>query len=134
MGVAHHLQQRRHLAPGTPEHGEAFEAFFHHELRTYCDYAGPHSLHYWRSTSGFEVDFILDDHVAIEVKAKPIVGDQDLRGLRAIREEGTISKAIVASFEPVPRHVDGIEILPWEIVLERLWAGDLTAWPRGGPA
>ena len=80
------------------------------------------------------MDFILDDHVAIEVKAKPIVGDQDLRGLRAIREEGTISKAIVASFEPVPRRVDGIEILPWEIVLERLWAGDLTAWPRGGPA
>jgi predicted AAA+ superfamily ATPase len=132
VGVAHHLQQRRHLAPGTPEHGEAFEAFFHHELRTYCDYASPHSLHYWRSTSGFEVDFILDDHVAIEVKAKPIVGDQDLRGLRAIREEGTISKAIVASLEPAPRRVDGIEILPWETVLERLWSGDLTAGPRRG--
>ena len=132
IGVAHHLQQRCHLAPGTPEYGEAFEAFFHHELRTYCDYAGSHSLHYWRSTSGFEVDFILDDHVAIEVKAKPIVGDQDLRGLRAIREEGMISKAIVASLEPVPRRVDGIEILPWETVLERLWAGDLTAGPRRG--
>jgi len=132
VGVAHHLQQRRHLAPGTPEYGEAFEAFFHHELRTYCDYAGPHALHYWRSTSGFEVDFILDDHVAIEVKAKPIVGDQDLRGLRAIREEGTISKAIVASLEPVPRRVDGIEILPWETVLERLWSGDLTTGPRRG--
>jgi predicted AAA+ superfamily ATPase len=126
VGVAHHLQQRRHLAPGTPEYGEAFEAFFHHELRTYCDYAGPLSLHYWRSTSGFEVDFILDDRVAIEVKAKPIVGDHDLRGLRAIREEGRSLRAIVASCEPAPRRVDGIEILPWEMVLERLWSGDLT--------
>lgn len=126
VGVAHHLQQRRHLAPGTPEFGEAFEAFFHHELRSYCDYAGPCPLHYWRSTSGFEVDFILDDRTAIEVKAKPIVGDQDLRGLKAIREEGVLSRAIVASLETIPRRVDGIEILPWQMVLERLWAGDLT--------
>ncbi|MFM7290417.1 MAG: ATP-binding protein [Planctomycetia bacterium] len=126
IGVAHHLQQRRHVAAGTPEFGEAFEAFFHHELRTYCDYAGPFTLHYWRSTSGFEVDFILDDRTAIEVKAKPTVGDHDLRGIRALCEEGSITRPIVASLEAVPRRVDRIEILPWQMVLERLWSGDLT--------
>lgn len=126
VGVACHLQQRRHLAPGTREFGEAFEAFFHHELRTYGDYRGPFPLHYWRSTSGFEVDFILDDRTAIEVKAKPVVGEQDLRGLRALCEEARLAHAIVASFETVPRRVGRIEILPWQTVLERLWAGDLT--------
>jgi len=126
VGVACHLQQRRHLAAGTPEFGETFEAFFHHELRSYCDYHGPFSLHYWRSTSGFEVDFILDDRTAIEVKAKNVVGDHDLRGLRALCEEANLAHFIVASFEPVPRRIGRIEILPWQLVLERLWAGELT--------
>jgi predicted AAA+ superfamily ATPase len=126
VGVACHLQQRRHVAAGTPEFGETFEAFFHHELRSFCDYAGPFPLHYWRSTSGFEVDFILDDRTAIEVKAKPVVGNHDLRGLEALCEEGNLAHAIVASFEPAARRVGRIEILPWQLVLERLWAGDLT--------
>jgi len=126
VGVACHLQQRRHLAAGTPEFGETFEAFFHHELRTYCDYEGPFPLHYWRSTSGFEVDFILADRTAIEVKAKENVADHDLRGLHALCEEAEMSHAIVASLEPVPRRVGRIEILPWSMVLERLWAGDFT--------
>jgi hypothetical protein len=34
--------------------------------------------------------------------------------------------AIVASFEPAARRVGRIEILPWQLVLERLWAGDLS--------
>jgi predicted AAA+ superfamily ATPase len=126
VGVACHLQQRRHVAAGTPEFGETFEAFFHHELRSFCDYAGPFPLHYWRSTSGFEVDFILDDRAAIEVKAKPVVGNHDLRGLEALCEEANLAHAIVASFEPTARRVGRIEILPWQLVLERLWAGDLT--------
>ncbi len=126
IGVAHHLQQRRHLAPGTPEYGDAFEAYIHHELRTYCDYQGPVSLHYWRSTSGFEVDFLLGDRAAIEVKAKPIVSDQDLRGLKALKEEVSLRHAIVVSMERSPRRVDGIEILPWQIFLDRLWSGDFT--------
>jgi predicted AAA+ superfamily ATPase len=126
IGVAHHLQQRRHLAPGTPEYGDAFEAYIHHELRTFCDYRGPVSLHYWRSTSGFEVDFVLGDRVAIEVKAKPIVSDQDLRGLKALKEEVRLRHAVVACMEQSPRRVDGIEILPWQMFLDRLWSGDFT--------
>lgn len=126
VGVARHLQQRRHVAAGIPEFGEIFEAFFHHELHTYCDYAGPFPLHYWRSTSGFELDFILDDRTATDVKAKTVVRDHDLQGLQALCEETTMAHAIVASLETVPRRVSRIEILPWEMVLERLWSGDLT--------
>jgi hypothetical protein len=36
----------------------------------YRDYASGEPLSYWRSTSGFEVDFIIGDHTAVEVKAK----------------------------------------------------------------
>ena len=50
---------------------------------TLIDYKMPHtSLHYWRSTSGFEVDFILGGEAAIEVKGKPEIGQREfLTGL-----------------------------------------------------
>jgi len=123
VGIVRHLQRRRHLQEGSPEFGEAFEAYIHHELKTYCDYEGVPDLAYWRSTSDFEVDFILNDRTAIEVKAKTNVSDRDLRGLRALREERLLKHYVVASLEVVPRRVDGIQILPWQEFLTRLWEG-----------
>lgn len=123
VGIVRHLQRRRQLQEGSPEFGEAFEAYIHHELKTYCDYEGVPDLAYWRSTSDFEVDFILNDRTAIEVKAKPNVTNRDLRGLRALREEGLLKHYVVVSLETVPRRVDGIEILPWQDFLSRLWEG-----------
>lgn len=125
IGVARHLQGRRGLRARSPEFGEAFEAYLHHELRAYVDYTRGGELCYWRSKSGFEVDFILADHVAIEAKAKEHVGQRDLRGLRALAEEGRLQRYVVASLERQPRTQDGIEILPWRVLLEQLWAGEL---------
>ena len=123
IGIVRHLQRRRHLQEGSPEFGEAFEAYLHHELKTYCDYEGVMELAYWRSTSDFEVDFILNDRTAIEVKAKRHVSDRDLRGLRALQEERLLKHYIVVSQEASPRRVDGIDILPWRDFLDRLWDG-----------
>lgn len=39
VGIVRHLQ-RRQLQEGSPEFGEAFEAYLHHEQRVYCDYDG----------------------------------------------------------------------------------------------
>ncbi len=122
IGIVRHLQ-RRQLQEGSPEFGEAFEAYIHHELKTYCDYNGVPDLAYGRSTSDFEVDFVLNDRTAIEVKAKTNVSDRDLRGLRALREERLLKHYIVVSQETSPRRVDTIEILPWRDFLERLWEG-----------
>ncbi|MBH0178560.1 MAG: ATP-binding protein [Nitrospira sp.] len=126
VGIVRHLQRRRHLQEGSPEFGEAFEAYLHHELKTYCDYKGVPDLAYWRSTSDFEVDFILNDRTAIEVKAKTNVSDRDLRGLRALQEEGLLKHYLVVSLEAVPRRVGGIQILPWQEFLARLWQGDFS--------
>lgn len=125
-GIVRHLQRRRHLQEGSPEFGEAFEAYFHHELKTYCDYQGIPDLAYWRSTSNYEVDFILNDRTAIEVKAKINVSDRDLRGIYALREERLLKHYIVVSQETIPRRVDGIEILPWQDFLARLWEGEFS--------
>jgi predicted AAA+ superfamily ATPase len=126
VGIVRHLQRRRQLQEGSPEFGEAFEAYLHHELKTYCDYEGVPDLAYWRSTSDFEVDFILNDRTAIEVKAKANVSDRDLRGLRALQEEQLLKHYVVVSLETIPRRVDGIEVLPWQDFLGRLWEGEFS--------
>jgi len=122
-GVAQHLQNRRELAPGTPEFGEAFEAYIFHELKTFIDYEDPSlELHFWRTTTGLEVDFILGSKIAIEVKASSLVSNSDLKGLKAIRSESPdLKKCIVVSLEPVARTVDDIEIFPYQEFLARLW-------------
>jgi hypothetical protein len=77
-----------------------------HEFTSYRDYASGEPIHYWRSTTGFEVDFILGDHTAIEVKAKENVSAQDLKSLRVLAEEKKLSRYLCASLEPRPRKVE----------------------------
>ena len=93
---------------------------------SYRDYGAGEPLAYWRSTSGFEVDFVIGDHTAVELKAKANVSSADLRGLRAIAEEGRLKRYLCVSQESRPRRVGNVEILPVGIFLERLWAGDLS--------
>lgn len=123
-GVARYLRRQGEIQSRSPGFGEAFEAFIHHELRAYLDYQGRGELMFWRSKSGYEVDFVLDDRVAIEVKGKENVSDRDLRGLRALREERGLSEYVVISLESRPRTRDGIRIIPWRSFLSMLWDGE----------
>lgn len=123
VGVTATLQGRR-LRPRTPEFGEGVETYLLHELVAYRDYVSGEPLSYWRSTSGFEVDFILGDHTAVEVKAKDIVSPQDLRSLRALAEEGKLKRYLCVSLEARRRRVDGIGLLPVGEFLEALWEGE----------
>lgn len=124
IGVARFLQNRQGLRSGSPEFGEAFEAYMYHEIRAYCDYQGGGDLAYWRSTSGFEVDFIINDKTAVEIKAKTNITSQDYKGLRALKEEALLKSYLLVSLEDTPRKVDDIQILPWQILIERLWQGE----------
>ena len=124
IGVARHLQGRRGLAPGTAEYGLAFESFIFQEIKAWCDHHRRPAPRYWRSKSQFEVDFVFAE-TAVEVKAKARVGARDMKGIKALREEGVCARYVIVSLEPTPRRVDGISILPWADFLDRLWAG---AW------
>lgn len=114
IGLVNILQNRKLINPGTREFGEAFEAYIYHELKTKIDYDGNGELKYWRSTSNFEVDFILNNEVAIEVKVKKNVSKQDLKGLFAIKEEKKLKRYICVSLESTYRIIDGIEVMPFE--------------------
>lgn len=121
IGLARQLQGRRGLAPGTSEYGIAFESFVFQEVKAFCDYHRLDTPRYWRSKSKFEVDLVFED-LAVEVKATKHVSARDLRGLRALREEGLLTHYVLVSMEPLPRVVDGIRILPWTEFLNRLWS------------
>jgi len=123
VGVAASLQGRP-FRPGTPEFGEAFETYLMHELSSYTDYESGEALGFWRSTSGFEVDFILGDHTAVEVKAKENVSPQDLRSLRALAEEKMLKRYLCVCLEPRPRKTEGVAVLPFRVFLEALWSGE----------
>jgi predicted AAA+ superfamily ATPase len=125
VGVVGALQGRE-FRLGTPEFGEAFETYLMHELVCHRDYVSNEPLRYWRSASGFEVDFIMGDHTAVEVKAKKTVSPQDLRSLRALREENALKRYICVCLEPRRRTVEGMTILPYPEFLEALWNGETS--------
>lgn len=126
VGVVSALQGRL-VTPGTPEFGPAFETWLLHELIAFRDYVSGDAVSHWRSSSGFEVDFIVGDHTAIEVKAKETVSDHDLRSLRALAEERALKRYVCVSLEPRPRQVGGVAVWPWRRFLDALWSGEFSA-------
>ena len=123
VGVLGALQDRM-IRAGTPEFGLALETYLMHELISYSDYISGERLAHWRSTSGFEVDFILGDHTAIEVKAKPSVAPADLRSLRALAEEAKLKRYLCVSLEPRRRRVGDVTVEPVQSFLAALWGGE----------
>jgi uncharacterized protein len=81
-------------------------------------------LNYWRTKSGQEVDFILNDaEVCIEVRGSSLVKTLDMKGLCAFKDEHQPGKSIVVCNEREPRLSGDIRILPWQLFLEELWSG-----------
>jgi predicted AAA+ superfamily ATPase len=123
VGVAAALQGRK-FHPNTPEFGEAFETYIAHELLSYSNYVSGEPLCYWRSTSGFEVDFIIGDHSGVAVRAKENVSSQDLKPLRALAEEKQLNRLLCVSLETRRRKSHEVVVLPWKEFLEELWGGE----------
>jgi predicted AAA+ superfamily ATPase len=71
--------------------GQALEGLVAQHLRAWIDYSGSdHSLSYWRTAGGIEADFVLygpREFLAIEVKNSRYIRPDDLRGLRAFKED-----------------------------------------------
>ena len=129
VGVAGHLSGRRLDRAAGPEFGFALEHFVLMEIlawRSYRELDVP--VRYWRTKSGLEVDFVLgrEAEAAIEVKGARRVRPGDLRGIRAFCEEHQPRRAIVVSNDPAPRRTGKVDVLPWNVFLERLWGGEVV--------
>ena len=127
VGVAGFLSGRRIDRPAGPDFGRALEHFILMELLAYRSYGEQDfPIRYWRTKTGLEVDFVAgrNGQVAIEVKGAR-VRPEDLKGIRSFVDEHRTERAVVVCGEPAPRLSGAVEILPWPVFLERLWAGKL---------
>ncbi len=127
VGVANFLLKRKSLLPGSAEFGHAFEHFVIQEIIAYIGYSeSQHSLSYWRTTSGYEVDAVIGNaNVAIEIKSTEEVHSHHTRGLKAFSEEFPNSRLIVVSMDKHPRKMNEIDVLPAHNFLKMLWNGEL---------
>ena len=124
IGVAHTLKNVTRLDPESDLYGKAFEHFLYMELKACLSYSGGGELSYWRSKSGYEVDFIIDDNIAVEVKSKKKIGNRDIKGLAAISEEAAWKHKLLVSRDPESEKFGkGIEKLHWREFLQNLWSG-----------
>ena len=127
VGLVRFLLGLRDIVDTQTEYGKLFETYIAEELSAYLDYnKRKEKLSYWRTRqSSFEVDFVIGDDVAIETKTTKLVNEnKDLRGLRALKEEGIFKKYIVVSRDSISRTTDdGIMLLPWNLFLTWLWDG-----------
>lgn len=127
VGVANYLARRKPQF-STPEFGMSFEQYILMELKAYQAYRNPElELHYWRTSTGIEVDFILGNmEVAIEVKSSKRVDSAHAKGLRAISESHSLKRLLLISFEQEPKKLSGnIECLFWEDFLKQLWSDNI---------
>ena len=129
VGIVNRLAKRGALAPGSELYGKAFENWVFHELTAYLAYREIDlALAYWRLAGGTEVDFVLGDMaLAIEAKASEKIVARHLKGLRSLAQEHpNVGRRVVVCLEPRPRRTEeGIDVLPAEEFVHRLWQGRL---------
>ena len=130
-GVTNAIIGRTSVAKGTVEYGKQLEQGLFIEIKAYLNYTqSTKKLEYWRSTSQFEIDFLvysnLSDIVAIEVKSSVNPGPKDYKGFFALEEERKLKRKIVVCHTAVNRKTkDGVEVISIETFLKQLWAKKL---------
>ncbi len=104
--------------------GAALETLVLQQLRALNDYLDlGYTIHYWRTRSGLEVDFVLyGEHglLAIEVKRAATLRPADLRGLREFRADYPAAEAIVLYGGSREYREGNIRIVPIEQGLRSL--------------
>ena len=104
--------------------GLALEALFLQQLRALNDSLGlGYSLHYWRSRTGLEVDFVLYGErglKAFEIKRAARLRESDVKGLRAFLTDYPVADAFVLYGGDDRRSFGQIEALPLANTLSRL--------------
>lgn len=121
-GVTHLLAGTRTLDRNSDLYGKSFEQFIGGEIRAWLSYNRIRQpLCYWRSAHGDEVDFLIGDDIAVEVKSSNRVSWRDFKGLDRLAEEGVFKHYLLVSQDTTelrdgPRHA-----LSWQSFINGLW-------------
>jgi predicted AAA+ superfamily ATPase len=128
VGVAGFLTKRVIKEERGEEFGRAFEHFILMEILAYRSYRSRgFDIHFWRTKSGLEVDFVLGKgEVALEVKGGRRMDNKDVRSLAAFTDEFNPKKSLLVCGEKQERLHGKTRVLPWQRFLELLWAGKIV--------
>ena len=122
VGVRNRILNVNEVVPATEFFGNCFEHFIFMELKAWHAYSKQDTpIYFWRSVNHHEVDFIIANEIAIEVKSKTKTSTHDAKNLFALREEGAHKKYFVISQDPINRTENGITYLFWKDFLDKLW-------------
>jgi predicted AAA+ superfamily ATPase len=129
IGIVNSLLNRGKIEQGTELFGKVFEHFIYQEIYAHSRYSDlNYEVSYWRTASQLEIDFVLGNHeAAIEVKSTTQANPRHLNGLKAFAEEYEVKHKILITNEQHPRLVDEIMIYPWQVFLQKLWAGEIMS-------
>ena len=129
VSLPNYLLHRHKMQPGSDDFGHAFEHLMIQELIAYLGYNDfENAISYWHTYSGYEVDAILGDaEVAIEFKSCKEVQSKHLKGLKAFKEEHPNARLIIVSLDVAPRLFNGVEVLPANIFLQKLWGKEIIS-------
>lgn len=126
-GVYRSLRPRGPLDRPEEIGGGALEGLVAQHLRAWIAYTGgDHALHYWRTRSGVEVDFIVygpDGLWALEVKNSGSVRTSDVRALRAFREDYPECETLLLYRGGDRLEVGGVRCVPVDQYLRGLRPG-----------
>ncbi len=127
IGVARTVARMPVPSETMTEYGKMFENYIFMELKAYIDYGmTDDELYFWRTREGYEVDFVIENKVAIEVKTSKNITGKELKGLREFMKENAVNDYIIVCRELFERTTDdGIRIMPWKLFLDSLWNGSI---------
>lgn len=128
-GVTHTLASTTALDRNSNLYGTSFEQFIGMEIRAYLDYKRLKlPLTFWRTTHGVEVDYLMGEDIAVEVKSTTRVSRGDTDGLKTLQEEGVFKQFILVTQDPLETRRDNITVLHWQTFLKRLWGDQLLTF------
>ena len=135
-GVTNAVNRRRAAPPDPRLAGRLFEQYIVLEAHRLLNYARSEArLFFWRTNTGAEVDLVVERHGKLigafeKIKSAGMVSGADLSGLRAFRSDNPAVPLAVVYRGAEPYRIDDIRVIPWELFLETMRTGTVTAEPH----
>lgn len=128
VGVANYMAKRGEIIPGGELFGSVFEHFIINEIHSFIKYNDiDQELCFWKTTDQLEIDCIIGNEIAIEIKSTVQVNEHHAKNLLSISKEKLFKRYIIVSQDSAPRLIVGIiEVIPWELFLTSLWKREIV--------
>jgi uncharacterized protein len=110
-------------------YGKAFETVVLLEIVRLNSYFRTNfQLHYLRTQQGVEVDLVIKkgskNLIFVEIKSADSVRSEHLRNITRLSEEFRPTTSLLLSRDPVARIENGIEVMPWQMGISKLFGTD----------